>query len=62
MMKVFRFIGVDDKYKVKNIKPRNVARIKKDAPKEIYDYLKKYYKKHNEDLYQYIGKNFQWDN
>lgn len=58
--KVFDFLGVDPDFKVPDLKPRNVGMNKTAVPREVYDYLDDYFVQHNHELYQLIGKQFDW--
>jgi hypothetical protein len=58
--RVFEFVGVDTSFKVNDLSPRNVAKSKTDAPSDVYEYLRNYFKPHNEALYELIGENYDW--
>jgi hypothetical protein len=54
------FTGVDSGFKVKDSRPRNVAKNKEQVSTEVYQYLNEYFKPHNEALYGLLGKNLGW--
>lgn len=59
--KVFKFVGVDPKFKINDFNPVNVNTKKANVDPEIYEYLNKYFYPHNQELYKYLGKDFEWD-
>lgn len=60
LKEVLGFIGVDENYEFKDLKPRNTGYNKTGIEEEAHAYLKDYFKKPNEDLYALIGKKFDW--
>ena len=60
LAKVFDFLGVDSDLKIKDIRPRKVAGNKTEVDSIVRNYLKDYFKSHNEDLYDLIGEDFGW--
>jgi len=59
--KVFRFVGVDVGFKVEDLKPRNVAKNKKNTDPDVSQYLNDYFLPHNQDLYQLVGEDYGWE-
>jgi len=60
LVKVFDFLGVDKGYKVKCFKPRGVGPNKTKVSSDIYDYLDEYFYPHNQALYKFLGRDFNW--
>lgn len=59
--KTFEFVGVEKKFKVTNLKAKNISSNRKEVRPDIYDYLNKYFHNHNMELYDLLGKNFGWE-
>lgn len=60
LRKVFRFLGIDEKFEVADLKPRNVASNRTDVDAEVYEYLQDYFEPHNEELFAELGERFPW--
>jgi len=60
LVKVFDFLGVDKEFQVKCLKPRGVAPNKTKVSSDIYDYLDEYFYPHNQALYEFLGRKFNW--
>ncbi len=60
LKQVFKFVGVDQDYKIKDLKPRNVASNRSKIPPEIYEDLNAFFSTHNEALYKFIGETYDW--
>ncbi|GEM_PF-2920271 len=60
LRQVFEFVGVDPEFKVRNLKPCNVANNKSQVDPHIYKYLTNYFLPHNQALYELIGKRYTW--
>lgn len=60
LRRVFNFVGVDTGFKVKDLKPRNVAKNKSEVDPDIYGYLNNYFFPHNQALYEIVGKSYGW--
>lgn len=60
LRKIFEFVGVAGKVKVKDLKPRNVAENRNQVDRRVYAYLDNYFAPYNDELYQLIGQNFNW--
>jgi len=56
---IFRFVGVDEKFKIVDLRPRNVGG-RNVVEQEVYDYLNKYFYEYNSELYELVGENFGW--
>ena len=61
LKKVFEFVGVDASVRIKNKTPCYTAPNKREFEPHIYEYLHRYFKPHNQALYELIGKNYGWD-
>lgn len=60
--KVFEFVGVDKRFKVKDLSPLNTTKNKVDIDPKVYEYLNDYFLPHNQALYEFLKKDFGWDN
>jgi len=60
LKQVFRFLGVGETFECSNFSPRNVGKNKTPIPKEVYEYLNKYFKPYNRRLYNYLNRDFGW--
>jgi len=60
LAKVFDFLGVDKEYKVKRMEPQGIAPNRTKVSSDIYDYLDDYFYPHNQALYEFLGRNFNW--
>ena len=60
LRRVFEFTGTDTEFRVKKLRPHNVARNKNNIDLEVYSYLNDYFLPHNQELYELIGTNFDW--
>jgi hypothetical protein len=60
LRQVTDFAGADSSFEVKDSRPRNVARNKEEVSPEVHEYLKNYFKPHNEALYELLGKELNW--
>jgi len=59
LRQVLAFIGVNSEFTPRDISPRNIGR-KKPAQLEAYDYLNKFYRNANKDLFGLMNKEFCW--
>lgn len=60
--RVFEFVGVDKRFKVGDLKPRNVASNRVSLAAEVYDYLDDFFLPHNRALYGLVHRDFGWEN
>ncbi len=60
LKRVFDFLGVDGKFQVRDLKPKNVGSNKTKVSSRVYEYLNAYFSPHNEELYQLLGKALSW--
>ena len=60
LRQVTDFAGADSSFKVRDSRPRNVARNKEQIAVEVYQYLNSYFKPYNEALYELLGKEYDW--
>lgn len=56
----FAFLGINPAFKIQSEEPRNVGPNKEDVPQEVYEYLRAYYRPHNERLKTLLGDEFSW--
>ena len=61
LKQVFKFLGVDENFECPDLLPRNVGKNKTPVPPEVYEYLNKYFKPHNEKLFKYLNRDFGWE-
>lgn len=57
---IFEFLGIP-KYNLKNLEKANVG-MYKEINTETRKFLTEYFKPHNERLYKFLGRKFDWDN
>ena len=60
LRQTFKFVGVDEGFKVKDLKPSNVAMNKSKVDKSVYQYLNDYFLPFNEALYELVGEDYGW--
>lgn len=60
LAKAFRFVGVSDKVKIKDLRPKNVGLNRKKVSDETYEYLNEYFRSYNEELFAFLGERFDW--
>lgn len=58
--RVFEFLNIDKKFKIKNLKPSNVAINRTKVNTSVYEYLDSYFMAHNQALYELIGESYKW--
>ncbi len=59
LKQTFEFLGISN-FKIKNMKRKNVGKYK-EMNSNTRKWLIEYFKPHNERLYKYLGRNFDWD-
>ena len=59
LQQIFEFVGVDP-FEVRDLRPRNVASNKSKVEPEVYSYLNDYFRPHNRELYDLLGKDYRW--
>jgi hypothetical protein len=60
LRRVFEFVGVGTEFKIKDLRPRNVASNRSEVDPEVYEYLNNYFLPHKQALYKLIGENYGW--
>jgi hypothetical protein len=61
LAKVFAYLEVDSSHSVNILRPKMVGRYRRDdVPAAAYDYLKAYFKPHNERLFELLGYELDW--
>ena len=60
LQQVFNFLEIDNDFKVKDLKPRNVTNIKTRIAPSVYQDLNEYFLPHNTALFNLIGRRFAW--
>jgi hypothetical protein len=60
LRRVFKFVGVDTEFTVKDLKARNVGSNKTEIDPGVHEYLEDYFRFHNQELYELIGENYGW--
>jgi hypothetical protein len=58
---IFSFLGVMPGFRVPNTRKRNVGTNKSRVPADVYDYLNRYYRQPNEQLFTAIDRDFGWN-
>jgi len=56
---VCQFLEVDDDFVPSDLKPRNVG-LYEQVPREIREQLQEYYHQPNQELFELLGRNFDW--
>jgi len=57
--KITRFLGLPD-HTLKKFRKAHTGKYKNNMSKEMMSYLRKFYKNHNEKLYECLGTSFTW--
>lgn len=57
---IYDFLGVDTSFADVDLTPKNTAKKKKKVGEEVYDYLRSYFQKPNEELFELLGYEFDW--
>ncbi|WP_347375013.1 sulfotransferase [Aequorivita sp. Q41] len=61
LKKILSFVEVDDQYEFKNLTPKNTGKYKaENVNDEVKNYLKNYFNESNKELYELLGKDFNW--
>jgi len=60
LRQAFRFLEVDENFKVRDMKPRNIGLNRTEVGPEVYEYLNDYFYPHNQELSALLGRNFHW--
>ena len=60
LKQVFEFLGIDETFECRDLLPRGVGSNKTPIPREVYEYLNKYFEPHNKRLYNYLNRDFGW--
>jgi hypothetical protein len=54
------FLGVEPGVEISDLAPRQVGFNKEPIRADVYDYLNDYFRVPNQQLFEYIGKDFKW--
>lgn len=57
---IYAFVGVDNKYIIKDLKPRNVSTNRNRVDPKVFEYLNDFFHPYNQKLYDLIGKKYDW--
>jgi len=57
---VYKFVGVDTEYEVKDLTPRNVSHRHRDVPLKVQQHLNSFFAPHNEALFEFLGDDYCW--
>lgn len=57
---IFLFLGVDQSVEISDLSPRQVGFNREAVRGEVHEYLDDYFEPFNRELFDYIGKEFQW--
>ena len=57
---IFLFLGVDQDVEISDLSPRQVGFNREAVRGEVHEYLNDYFEPFNRELFDYIGKEFQW--
>jgi hypothetical protein len=58
--RVYGFLGVDQSFLVRKLKPRNVSINRARVPQAVYDYLDEFFATPNQVLFQLLGRAYDW--
>ena len=60
LKEVYLFLGVDPDIEISDLSPKQVGFNKEPVDAAVYEYLNNYYKPFNQELFDYIGRDFEW--
>lgn len=60
MRDVYAYLNIDSTFSPKDLKPRHFGSYTREVPNDVYDYLRDYFRPHNERLYTFLDRNFAW--
>ena len=60
LKEVCLFLDVDPDFKIADLSPQQVGFNREPVDAAVYDYLDDYYKTFNQDLFDFIGRDFGW--
>lgn len=60
LKEVYLFLGVDPNIEISDLSPKQVGFNREPVDAAVHDYLNDYYKTFNQELFDYIGKDFEW--
>lgn len=60
LRQIFGFVGVDEDFQVRNLKPLNVGSYRGDEEAKVREFLEEYFQPHNEFLYDLIERKLSW--
>ncbi|MER2597901.1 MAG: sulfotransferase [Caldilineales bacterium] len=60
LQRVFQFVGVDDRFQVKDLRPRNAGQNQTPVSDAVYAYLHAYFQPHNQSLDELLGFRCGW--
>jgi len=60
LKEVYLFLGVDPNIEISDLSPKQVGFNREPVDAAVYEYLNDYYKTSNLELFDYIGKDFEW--
>ena len=60
LKEVYLFLGVDPNIEISDLSPKQVGFNREPVDAAVDDYLNDYYKPFNQELFDYIGRDFEW--
>jgi len=60
LKEVYSFLGVDPDIKISDLSPRQVGFNREPVDTAVHEYLDNYYKTFNQELFDFIGRDFGW--
>lgn len=57
---IYLFLDVDPNIEIRNLSPKQVGVNREPVNAAVYDYLNDYFDMPNQELFEYIGKEFNW--
>lgn len=61
LRRVFRFLDVDEEFRITDLEPRNAAANRVETDGEVYGYLEDFFRFHNQRLYELTGERYGWN-
>jgi hypothetical protein len=60
LRRIFEFVEVDAGVTIDDLQPRHVTRNRSKITPDVYEYLKDYFRTHNQALYELVGEDYGW--
>jgi len=60
LKEVYSFLGVDPDIEISDLSPKQVGFNREPVDTAVHEYLDDYYKTFNQELFDFIGREFEW--